>query len=58
MNLNSSILYYMENKFQIPPFPPLLKGGEGGLSIFHGSCLSAVVRDFGFRGLIWQKRLV
>ena len=37
MNLNSSILNYIENKFQIPPHLPLQKGGvtspfeKGGL---------------------------
>src|SRR4030042_7001500 len=27
-------LLYLENKSQIPPHPPLLKGGKVGLSIF------------------------
>jgi len=37
MNLNSSILYYIENRFQISPHLPLQKGGvtspfeKGGL---------------------------
>ena len=31
---NDYLAICLENSFQIPPNPPLLKGGEGGLTIF------------------------
>src|SRR3972149_6474712 len=47
--LNHSLFKYLpqnypENKFQIPPSPPLLKGGEGGFSLFEGD--EPVMKDY------------
>ena len=53
--LRNPVLFWipasLENNFQIPPNPPLLKGGEGGFSLFAG--VEPVMENFaGMTGIV------